>query len=135
MSRALNNAPLVLGPSKQGSNARRFGRVNCERLVCLLGGAEGQPGVVMDLSAGGARLLFKNKTGYKAGDQGNLVIESLTAQPLALGMTVVWCKKRGFRRHEIGVSFGEPPAELRAALVRVMRSTSVTNTVYREMVD
>ncbi len=132
MSRISKNAPLVLGPVQQSDNLRKYGRIRCERLRCTLDGHEG---TVVDLSAGGARLQFHGKTGYESGESGTLIVESDTAPPLSLGMKVMWVKKRGFRRHEVGISFGEPLAAVRAALGQVIRSASVTNTVYRETIE
>lgn len=132
MSRAYHNAPLVLGPASNPANNRRFGRVRCERLICSIDGDIKHHGVVLDLSAGGARLQFKGRPPCKEGDAGTIVIESETVPPFSVSMKVVWRKKRGFRRYEIGVTFGEPPAPVRAALASIMRSASVTNTVYRE---
>ncbi|MGE3108660.1 MAG: PilZ domain-containing protein [Phycisphaerales bacterium] len=132
MSRAVHNAPLVLGPSRGSKNDRKFGRVLCERIGCELEGCEG---VVRDLSAGGARLQFRSRPPCREGEAASIVITSSTAPPLSISVRVIWRKKRGFRRHEIGVSFGEPTAATRAALGQVMRTSSVTNTVYRERID
>lgn len=63
------------------------------------------------------------------GDIIALSIVSMTGQ-VALRGKVVWATRKGFRRHEVGLTFGEPTESLRRDLNRVMRDGANTYIVY-----
>lgn len=84
---------------------------------------------VLDLSSTGLRILCGHKLPINAGDTINIMIESVAGN-LALSVKVVWCKKRGFRKREVGLTFGQPTPAIRESLNQILRTSSVTNTMY-----
>ena len=80
------------------ANRRRPGRVRCERLRC-------SHGEVVDLSVTGARLrlkgLFPPHKGYKR----EVVFETFMGPSLPFSCRVMWVKRVGLMRYEVGVEF------------------------------
>jgi hypothetical protein len=128
--RPARNSPLILGPAAD-DNRRHAGRVRCERLRCLFVLGTGIQSDVLDLSSTGLRVMCRHKLSVNTGDMINIVIESVAGN-LALVVKVVWCKKRGFRKRELGLTFGEPTPAVRSALNQILRTSSVTNTMYKK---
>lgn len=128
--RPARNAPLILGPGND-DNRRLTGRVRCERLRCLFLRGHGVASDVLDLSSTGLRVMCRHKLTIEPGESINIVIESVSGN-LALTVRVVWCKKRGFRRRELGLTFGEATPGIRAALNQILRTSSVTNSMYKK---
>lgn len=128
--RPIMNAPLILGPSND-DNRRQTGRVRCERLYCVFQRGNGISSEVLDLSSTGLRVLCRHKLAVEAGETIIIVIESEVGN-LTLGVRVVWCKKRGFRRRELGLTFGQPTPAVRTALNHILRASSVANTMYKQ---
>ncbi len=72
---------------------RRFGRFKAQRLGC-------DKGVVLDLSGGGMRLRCSRRL------NGRIEIKLWTAREgLTVYGHVVWTRRLGFRKYEIGVEF------------------------------
>lgn len=72
---------------------RKSGRLNQETVACNLGS-------VINLSAGGMGLLSRRRL------NGTLSIELWdTHRGLRLRGKVAWCRRIGFRKHEVGVKF------------------------------
>jgi hypothetical protein len=90
--------PLPLRPANNtaddASDCRRsFGRRKQEDLHSTLG-------PVLDLSRGGMRIVTNKRL------QGTQQVALFTLEgTFELEAEVAWCKRRGFRRHEIGLSF------------------------------
>ena len=78
----------------RGADRRRFGRLKAgETLAC-------NRGKVLDLSAGGLRLLSRRKL------KGMLEVALWDIhRGLTMQCRVVWTKRLGFRRHESGLTF------------------------------
>ncbi len=83
---------------------RRFGRFKAQRLGC-------NKGVVLDLSGGGMRLRCTRRL------SGRTEIKLWTAlEGLTVHGHVVWTRRLGFRKYEIGVEFCDLTPATQAAL-------------------
>ena len=86
---------------------RESGRFNEETVACNLGS-------VMNLSAGGLRLLSHRRL------NGILSLELWdTHRGLRLCGKVAWCRRIGFRKHEIGVEFLNVTPEIAGDLATI----------------
>lgn len=121
------NTPLVLAPA--GPNSRRHGRVRCTRLGCYFLDRENAPGTVLDLSVSGMRVWAERNPKMEQGDLVRLLVVSTHGQT-ELVARVVWAKRKGFRRFELGLTFGEPDEELRRRLNTLLRAGANTYIVY-----
>jgi hypothetical protein len=88
---------LINAKDEDGINRRRHGRLNTESLTI-------NNGVVLDLSASGMRAQVKGKVLFTVGDQAAFRLRSC-AREMSVDGRVVWVKKAGFRKHQIGVEF------------------------------
>ena len=95
------------------ANARKHGRVRCESI-------ESNLGEIRDLSASGARLRRRKRLSVGAGAMVNLEIEGLDG-PVRVLARVVWTRRLGFFRHEVGVLFEDVAPPVRRALVDIAR--------------
>lgn len=92
------------------SDRRSTGRFPQESLECNLG-------PVLDLSSGGMRVLCKRP------QQGSLEVCLRVSQyTMTLTGQVVWSKRLGFRRHEIGVQFVDVDDDTTQVLSRISAS-------------
>ncbi len=83
---------------------RRFGRFKALRLGC-------NKGVVLDLSGGGMRLRCTRRL------SGRIEIKMWTAREgLTVSGDVVWTRRLGFRKYEIGLEFCDLTPATQAAL-------------------
>ena len=83
------------------------GRVPQESLMCSLG-------PVLDLSVGGMRVLsVRSQTGALRIFLWGMDVE------LTLEAKVVWSRRLGFRRHELGLSFSEVDKDVKSILERI----------------
>ncbi len=90
-----------------GDDRRRAGRLPQESLECNLG-------PVLDLSTGGMRVLCKRP------HEGPLEVRLQASQySLTLSGQVIWSKRLGFRRHEIGVQFVDLDDDTSQVLSRI----------------
>ena len=82
------------GVARMGSTERRrFGRFKAQRLGC-------NKGVVLDLSGGGMRLRYNRRL------SGRIAIKVWTPREgITVQGHVVWTRRLGFRKYEIGVEF------------------------------
>lgn len=84
---------------------------------------------VLDLSASGMRVCARKNPGAKLGGTlGTLLVTSI--DQMELPAKVVWMKRRGFRRFEIGMTFNDPSKELRLQLGKLMRSATNNYVIY-----
>lgn len=72
-------------------------------------------GEVIDLSASGMRVVGKGRPLLQVGQSGMLRVNCGDGT-VSLEAQVIWVKKRGFRRHEIGLQFLNLPPGVRKAL-------------------
>ncbi len=93
-----------------GDNRRTAGRLLQESLECNLG-------PVLDLSTGGMRVLCKRP------HEGSLEVRLQASQySMTLSGQVVWSKRLGFRRHEIGIQFVDVDDDTAHILSRISAS-------------
>ena len=93
------------GVARLGSTERRrFGRFKAQRLGC-------NKGVVLDLSGGGVRLRCSRRL------SGRIEIKLWTPREgVAVHGNVVWTRRLGFRKYEIGVEFCDLTPVIRQGL-------------------
>ncbi len=101
---------------ESSANKRRHGRVVCRDVGCTLG-------EVLDLSASGLRVRGKGRPAVCVGDRFSLSIQTLDG-PMLAPVQVAWVKRSGFRKHEIGITFGETGPALVRALAALARASA-----------
>lgn len=111
-------------------NRRKYGRVRCERLTCVFEKG-GQEADILDISASGMRIQCKREPRVEVGETSQILVGAPNGT-ISLGAQVVWMKKRGFRRYELGLTFGEPTPLVKAALLLLVRTSTTTNTYFVE---
>lgn len=109
------NIPTSL-PVTRADNARRHGRVRCQHVVCSLG-------EVVDLSASGLSARCRGRPLYKVGEPIVVSIEGLEGA-FDVASRVVWIRRTGIFRHEIGVAFLALSAGARQELTALGRSAA-----------
>jgi hypothetical protein len=87
--------------------------VRCESIYCSLG-------EIVDLSAAGARIRRKRRLGTDRRSMVNIEIDGLDGTIRVLAR-VVWTRRLGFFRHELGVLFEDVSPAVRRALVQIAR--------------
>jgi hypothetical protein len=95
------------------ANGRQHGRVRCASIHTSLG-------EVLDLSASGARIRRRRKLRNDAGSMVNLEIQGLDGSIRVLAR-VVWVRKLGLFRYEVGVIFEDINPQVRRALTAIAR--------------
>jgi hypothetical protein len=103
----------ALSAASIASNARKHGRVRCQSI-------ESNLGEVRDLSASGARVRRRHRLAEGSGAMVNLEIEGLDG-PVRVLARVVWTRRLGFFKHEIGVIFEDVDPGVRRALSDIAR--------------
>lgn len=96
------------------SNARRCGRVRCQWTLCNIG-------EVIDISATGMRIRSRRKPAAQNGSRIAVIVEGIDGSFDVSGR-IVWRKKVGFFRWEVGVELDEPSADVRKGLSLIARS-------------
>lgn len=99
-------------------NARRSGRVRCQWTHCSLGSVE-------DISATGMRVICRRKPAAEKGSRLAAIVEGLDGE-FDISGRIVWKKKVGFFRWEMGIEFDEVTPEARKGLALLARS-ALTN--------
>jgi hypothetical protein len=98
-----------------GCNGRRHNRVRCISIGC-------SGGELLDLSASGARLLWRGRMRLQRGAVTFLTIEGIDNK-ITIRARVMWVKKLRWRRHEMGVEFEDLTEEAKKELVLIVRVT------------
>ena len=111
--------PSNTGPER--GNSRRCGRVRIHMIQSSLGD-------VRDLSADGCRIACTGLGGPAAGEVVEPCIRGLDGD-IRVRAKVIWRKRTGWLRYEIGLSFLDPAATVRAALAAVAR-TAPQNEIF-----
>jgi hypothetical protein len=102
-------------------NARRAGRVRCQWTHCNLG-------EVLDISSTGMRVLCKRRPAADVGSVLAAVIDGLDG-PVDVAGKVIWKKKVGFFRWQIGVEFGDLLPASRKGLALLARASLANDTI------
>lgn len=94
---------------------RRHGRVRCLDIDCNLG-------EILDVSASGMRV----RTNQRPPTIGTSLTTTLTGLdgPVEFSGVVVWTKRSGFFKFEVGIEFRELSAQMRTALARLARASA-----------
>jgi len=99
--------------ASNGPEVRRTGRLRCDMLNCTLGH-------VVDLSAAGMRVHHRGSLRIKVGDAIPLSLSFASAE-MTIQTRVVWMRRTGFRRHEIGFEFCEMSSAEQQCLLDIAR--------------
>ncbi len=102
------------GPA-ESDESRRHGRVRCETVRSSVGD-------VLDASAGGMRVVLDRRLPLRKGMTLKLSIESF-GEPHDVDTEVVWIKRKGLFRKEVGLSFREVTPRLRRILSEIAQSS------------
>ncbi len=108
----------------RGAEVRRTGRLRCDMLTCTFGD-------VVDLSAAGMRVRHKGGLRVAVDDSVSLTL-SFAAAEVSLDARVVWMRRTGFRRHEIGFEFTDMSPETRECLHEIARCATKLATLRPE---
>lgn len=123
--RSIRNGEILPNPKPgDAPEVRRHGRLRCHLLECLLG-------EVQDISASGLRVRSRGKPVVKVGECMILTLQSVSTR-LELPVEVVWVKKVGFRRYDVGLRFGDLPRAAREALTIMARAAAKRETMRPE---
>lgn len=118
MAADCHNSSSPLAPA--GAEVRRTGRLRCNMLECTLGD-------VIDISAAGMRVRHKGSPRFAVGECIALSLVFASAE-VRLETRVVWMRRTGFRRHEIGLEFSRLDSQTRDGLVEIARcATKLAN--------
>lgn len=120
MLRARNSNPLSSISSRTTEESRRHGRLRCEAVTCSLGR-------VLDASASGMRVLCRGRLPVPMNEPFGMTIHAPEG-PFTVIATAVWSKKVGFRRHEVGLVFGDLPPAARRSLTLLARAAAGNTT-------
>lgn len=111
MSNTTESQPLSY--ANRNAEVRRAGRLRCDMLNCTFG-------QVVDLSATGMRVQHRGSLKIKVGEMTDLTLSFASAE-VSLKTRVVWMRRTGFRRHEIGFEFCDVSGEAQQCLMEIAR--------------
>jgi hypothetical protein len=114
------NSNGLAGFAPQAANYRRHGRLLCQDISCSLG-------AVLDISASGMRVRSGTKPPL-SGQQLTLTLETLDACVL-ISATVVWSRRSGIFRHDVGLEFGELSKDVRSLLNQLARAAAYNESL------
>ncbi len=77
-------------------------------------------GEVIDISAAGMRLAHRGVPRLAVGAAADVTL-AFASTEVRLRARIVWMRRTGFRRHEIGVEFCQPDEKTRACLTEIAR--------------
>ena len=100
--------PVMFQNPREGGDHRGCGRLRCELIHCDLG-------EIADMSATGMRVKARSKPPVKVGERIKLTLRSVDIQS-EVWAEVVWLKKKGWFRHELGLRFMDVGMSTRALL-------------------
>jgi hypothetical protein len=108
--------PDEMRGQQSSAGVRRTGRKRCHTLVCEFG-------EIVDLSADGMRIRQRGGARVKQNDQ--IVISiSFMSNEVQLKARVIWSRKTGFRRREIGLQFVELAPQVKSTLEEIVQCAS-----------
>ncbi len=96
-----------MNQSKRGVENRRYGRLKGPGLSCSLG-------TVIDLSAGGVRIL----TNRRLKGRTDIYFDHGTGPKLGVKSKIVWCRRIRFRTYLVGLQFEDLPLDAAKRLLR-----------------
>lgn len=107
------NDPNPLLYANRSAEVRRTGRLRCDMLQCTFG-------AVVDLSSAGMRVQHRGWLRIKVGEEALLSLSFASAE-VTLQTRVVWMRRTGFRRHEIGFEFCDVSSDAQQCLMEIAR--------------
>jgi len=112
---------MSLSEQNKDIQRRRHGRVLCRDVECSLG-------TLLDLSASGMRV----RTSGKPPAIGSLFATTLEGLdgPMLVGGVIMWTKRAGFLKFEVGIEFREVTPAMKQTLTRLARSSSQNETIH-----
>jgi len=115
MNLLMSTTPDTNRPPSADRNAevRRAGRLRCDMLNCTFG-------QVVDLSSKGMRVQHRGSLKIKVGEMTELTLSFASAE-VSLQTRVVWMRRTGFRRHEIGFEFCDVSGQAQQYLLEIAR--------------
>lgn len=106
-----DSSPLAMTNSTVG--VRRTGRLRCDMLSSTYGD-------VVDLSSAGMRVRHKGSLKLKVDEETTLTL-AFTSAEVTLKARLVWMRRTGFRRCELGFEFLDVDPESRECLLEIAR--------------
>lgn len=104
--------PIPQMGAPRSGDKRHMGRVACEAVTCTLG-------EVLNASAAGLRVQLKGKPPAERRDIIGFNIHGPDGA-FPVKAQVIWMKKRGFRRHEMGLQIIDPDISMRRKMGRTI---------------
>ncbi len=98
------------------ANARRHGRVRLHLIESSLG-------TIVDLSASGMKILARSKPPVQKGATVPLRIEGVNG-PFVVMSKIVWVRRVGIFKHEVGVTFEDVNGQVRKSLSEIAATSS-----------
>lgn len=108
-------------PRDDGPQRRRHGRVLCQEVSCSLG-------PVLDLSASGIRAETKGRIDAEVGEVFAITLDCL-GESVGLLAKLVWKKRTGLWRHQVGLEFGALTEPQRKQLSLLARAAASNETI------
>ena len=119
------NIVLSLEPAAApAANHRRHGRVRCQHTPC-------SAGVILDISASGARIRTRVKTAPAAGDRVTMIVPIEDDVAVRVEAIVKWVRAASRSESEFGAEFHDVDAPTRSTLARLARMAA-HNEVLRD---
>lgn len=109
-----NPTPAPPAPRHEGKEQRRHGRVRTAAVVCTLG-------EVLDISASGIRIRCAGRPAIRAGQVVSMTIAGPEG-PFSVAVRLIWIRKVGVFRHEVGACFEKLTETARSQLLALVRS-------------
>jgi predicted SPOUT superfamily RNA methylase MTH1 len=112
-----DDAEPQLEPVQGFGSRRRYGRVRIENLRCSLG-------TVVDLSAGGMRVITSKLSAKKTGERITVELNS-SRHSVRLSAQLTWGERIGFRKHIVGLRFCDLSEEERRKIGLIARAYAI----------
>jgi PilZ domain len=113
-----------LGESPETSNHRKHGRVKCQGIYCSFG-------EILDMSGSGMRVLSAIRP--PAVDKIVTVTIQTLEGPIAVEARVIWSRRAGFFKREIGMRFVDLLPSAASALSRVGSAAAHNESVRQDV--
>ena len=107
--------PMNLVGNLKGPESREHGRVRCHLTESTLG-------TVLDLSCSGIRVELRSRPRMHPGDTGDIAIYA-PSTTFAVRVRVMWSRRIGWKRHQVGLRFEELTEEVRNEILAVCRES------------
>lgn len=106
------------------TEVRRIARMRCKMLTC-------EWGQVVDLSAQGMRIRHRGSAKLRPGEHIEITL-SLMSTIVNVHAKIIWMRKTGFRKREIGMQFIDLSEDVISALTEITRCASKIEKLHAE---